>query len=96
MRIRYTVLMVRKTKFYRWSAKIERSTLPELQDLAEHLGFVVATPGGKMGDPSPPALLDAVAAAHRNDPDGARLMFKTLLAAHGLLPQPPTAHSAEP
>ena len=70
--------MVRKTKFYRWSAKIERSTLGELQNLAESLGFVVSTPGGKQGDASPPALLDALAAAYRRDPDGVRLAFKVL------------------
>lgn len=61
--------MAAKRKYYRWSAKIDRGTLPRLQALAESLGFIVTTPGGKMGDPSPPALLDALATAYNRDPE---------------------------
>jgi hypothetical protein len=75
MHIRYTVghregdSMARKTNFYRWSAKIKRETLPDLQELARDLGFVVEAPGGFVGNPSPPDLLDALAAAYERDPD---------------------------
>lgn len=55
------------TPFYRWSAKIRRDTLPELQALAATLGFVVDTPGRHDGDPATPKLLDALAAAYRAD-----------------------------
>lgn len=66
------------TPFYRWSAKIERSTLAELQSLAAELGFIVQTPGVHHGDPSPPKMLDSLAAAYRRNPDGVRLALKTL------------------
>ena len=82
--------MVRKTKFYRWSAKIERNTLLALQAMAESLGFIVTAPGGKLGNASPPALLDALAAAYRADPGGTRLALKVLLSENGLLPVPPS------
>ena len=55
------------TPFYRWSAKIRRDTLPELQKLASNLGFIVNTPGRHDGDPATPKLLDALAAAYRAD-----------------------------
>lgn len=60
--------MTAKRKYYRWSAKINRDTLPTLQTIAGELGFLVETPGGKLGDPSPPAMLDALAAAYRAEP----------------------------
>ena len=82
--------MAAKRKYYRWSAKIDRGTLPRLQALAESLGFIVTTPGGKMGDPSPPALLDALAAAYDRDPGGTHLALKVLLKANGLLPTRPS------
>ena len=53
--------------FYRWSAKIRRDTLPELQSLASNLGFIVNTPGRHDGEPATPKLLDALAAAYRAD-----------------------------
>ena len=81
--------MAAKRKYYRWSAKIERGTLSTLQTLAESLGFVVTTPGGKLGDPSPPAFLDALAACHIADPGGTHLALKDLLTANDLLPERP-------
>ncbi len=64
--------------FYRWSAKIQRDTLPELQSLSGGLGFIVTTPGAHDGDPSPPKMLDALAAAYRRDPAGVKLAFRVL------------------
>ena len=66
------------TPFYRWSAKIQRDTLPDLQALADSLGFIVETPGRHDGKPATPKLLDALAAAYRRDPAGVKLMMKTL------------------
>lgn len=74
------------TPFYRWSAKIQRDTLSELQQLAAGLGFIVATPGAHHGDASPPKFLDALAECHRRDPGGTHLALKVLLGANGLLP----------
>lgn len=68
----------RKSTYYRWSAKIDRGTLPTIQALAANLGFIVDTPGGFHGDPSPPAMLDALAAAYRRDPAGVKLAFRVL------------------
>ena len=87
--------MVRKTKFYRWSAKIERNTLLALQAMAESLGFIVTAPGGKLGNASPPALLDALAAAYRRDPAGTHLALKVILDANGLRPSTPTPADAD-
>ncbi len=87
--------MVRKTKFYRWSAKIERNTLLALQAMAESLGFIVTAPGGKLGNASPPALLDALAAAYRADPGGTHLALKVILDANGLRPSTPTPADAD-
>lgn len=61
--------MAKRAYTWVWTARIKRETLPTLQDLAERLGFVVMRKGGKLGDPSPPALLDALAAAYRDNPD---------------------------
>lgn len=68
----------RKSTYYRWSAKIDRETLPTIQALAANLGFIVETPGGFEGNPSPPAMLDALAAAYRRDPAGVKLAFRVL------------------
>lgn len=81
--------MAAKRKYYRWSAKIDRGTLPKLQVLAESLGFIVTTPGGKLGDPSPPAMLDAIAECYEADPGGTTLALMVLLRENGLLPERP-------
>lgn len=75
--------MARKTNFYRWSAKIDRETLPELQKLAQQLGFVVTAPGGFVGEPSPPALLDALAAAYERNPDAVLAALRDLGITRG-------------
>lgn len=72
--------------FYRWSAKIQKDTLPDLQELAASLGFIVTTPGRHDGDASPPKLLDSLAAAYRRDPDGVRMALKVL----GVIAEKPT------
>ncbi len=59
--------MARRAKYYRWSARIEKETLRELQLVASHLGFIVTTPGATQGKPSPPDMLDSLAAAYRRD-----------------------------
>ena len=93
--ISYTVLMVRKVKYYRWSSKIDRETLPALQAIAAGLDFLVTTPGGKEGQPSPPDLLDALAACYLAAPDDTLAALAALLAAHDLLPvTPPDAPDA--
>jgi hypothetical protein len=53
---------------YTWKARIDKETLPVLQEMAAKLGHIVSVPGGKFGDPSPPALLNALAAAYQRDP----------------------------
>jgi len=72
----------RKSTYYRWSAKIDRETLPLLQGLAANLGFIVNAPGGFHGDPSPPAMLDALAAAYERDPAAVKQGFTEL----GIIP----------
>lgn len=59
--------MARKYK-YRYQASIDRETLPHIQALSRDLGFLVETPGTYYGEPSPPALLDSLAAVYRTDP----------------------------
>lgn len=58
------------TRAYKWTwnARIEKQTLSDLQEISEELGFLVDTPGTYHGNPSPPALLDALATAYRDDP----------------------------
>jgi hypothetical protein len=68
--------MARK-KYYRWSAMIQRETLPELRELAEGLGFLVTATGGLKGNPSPAAFLDALAAAYLNDPDALKSCLRS-------------------
>ncbi len=59
--------MVKRAYKWVWTARIEKDSLIALQELASNLGFIVNTPGGFHGDPSPPAMLDALAAAYRAD-----------------------------
>lgn len=93
--ISYTVSMVRKVKYYRWSSKIDPATLPALQAIAARLGFIVTTPGAKQGDASPPDLLDAIAECHRRDPDDTAATLAAMLDANGLLPATPDAPATE-
>ena len=60
-----------------------------MQELAGDLDFRVTTPSRFLGDPSAPAMLDALAAAYRADPGGTKLALKVLLQANDLLPEPP-------
>ena len=71
---------------WKWTATIKRESLTELQDLAARLGFLVTSPGGLTGRPSPADLLDALAECHRRDPGGTRMALKTLLGENRLLP----------
>lgn len=71
---------------WKWTATIKRQSLNELQDIAARLGFVVTSPGGLTGRPSPADLLDALAECHRRDPGGTRMALKVLLRENGLLP----------
>ena len=75
---------------WKWTATIKRESLTELQDLAARLGFLVTSPGGLTGRPSPADLLDALAECHRRDPGGTRLALKVLLGENRLLPAPPS------
>ena len=57
-----------------------------LTDLAAGLGFIVTRPGTYYGKPSPPAMLDALAAAYATDPVQTRRVLKSILEAKGVLP----------
>lgn len=46
--------------------------------MARDLGFVANAPGYHMGHPSPPDLLDSLAAAYERDPAAVRLALKVL------------------
>ena len=81
--------MAKRAYRWVWTARIDQDSLPELQKLADRLGFIVTTPGGFYGDPSAPAMLDALAAAYRADPGGTTLALKVLLDANDLLPERP-------
>ncbi len=59
--------MVKRVYRWKWTAAIDPLSLPLLQGLAKALGFTVKRHGGFHGDPSPPAMLDALAAAYRAD-----------------------------
>lgn len=72
---------------WKWTARIKRESLPLLQALAGGLGFIIDAPGGYQGEPSAPAMLDALAVAYRRDPGGTHLALKVLLEANGLLPE---------
>lgn len=80
--------MAKRAYKWVWTARINQDSLPELQRLADSLGFLVTVPGGFYGDPSAPALLDALATAYRKDPGGTALALKVVLKANGLLPAP--------
>jgi hypothetical protein len=70
---------------YAWKASIDRETLPVLQEIAGKLGYIVDVPGGNFGNPSPPAFLDALAAAYQRDPAG---LLAALRAAGAASQQP--------
>jgi len=74
---------------WKWTATIKRESLTTLQDMAVTLGFLVTSPGGLTGRPSPADMLDALAAAYRRDPEGVALAFRVL----GVVP--PDAPPAE-
>lgn len=72
---------------YLWTARIDPSTLPALQALAADLGHFISHPGASYGDPSPPALLDALAAAYRVNPTAVTVALRKLgLTGDGLPP----------
>lgn len=49
-----------------------------LQDMALELGYVVTSPGGLTGRPSPADMIDALAAAYRADPGGVHMALKVI------------------
>jgi hypothetical protein len=59
--------MAKRPYRWKWTATIEPESLIELQKLAVNLGYIVDVPGGFQGNPSPAAMLDALAAAYRAD-----------------------------
>lgn len=63
---------------YAYKVRIAEGTLPALQALAGDLAFTVDTPGRYLGEPSPAAMFNALAAAYTRDPDAVRLAFKVL------------------
>lgn len=63
---------------YYWKSRIQRDTLPALRELAGALNFYVDAPGGFHGDPSPPALLDALAGRWRDDPETVAAALRAL------------------
>lgn len=74
--------MVKRAYKWVWTARIEKDSLIALQGLASNLGFIVNAPGGFHGDPSPPAMLDALAAAYERDPAAVKQGFTEL----GIIP----------
>ena len=71
------------TRNYRWtwSARIQKETLVALQGMAAGLGYVVTQASRYQGQPSPPDMLDALAAAYRADPAGTLAALRALLNA---------------
>lgn len=63
---------------WKWTATINRETLTRLQEMAQGLGYVVTSPGGLTGRPSPSDMLDALAAAYAADPGGVHLALKVI------------------
>ena len=59
--------MSKRAYRWMWTARIQPDTLTKLQELAQNLGYVVDAPGGFLGEPSPAAMLDALAAAYERD-----------------------------
>jgi hypothetical protein len=70
--------MAKRPYRWKWTAPIQRETLTSLQSLAESLAFVVQTPGGFEGTPSPAAMLDSLAAAYERDPRAVRDALRAL------------------
>ena len=71
------------TRNYRWTwnARIQKETLAALQTMAGELGFLVTQASRYQGKPSPPDMLDALAAAYRLDPVATLDALRTLLNA---------------
>ena len=71
------------TRNYRWTwnARIQKETLAALQAMAAELGFVVTQASRYQGKPSPPDMLDALAAAYRLDPAATLDALRALLNA---------------
>lgn len=63
---------------WRWTAPIERDTLPVLQELADVLGFIVTGSNAFTGQPAPADMLDELAAAFRRDPEGTVYTLRVL------------------
>lgn len=70
--------MAKRAYRWKWTAAIEPDTLTVLQELSTSLGFFVERPGGKMGLPSPADMLDAIAAAYRENPDAVAEAMRSL------------------
>ena len=70
------------TRNYRWTwnARIQKDTLAALQTMAGELGFVVPQASRYQGKPSPPDMLDALAAAYRANPPATLDALRALLA----------------
>lgn len=83
--------MAKRAYKWVWTARIKPETLDGLQELSTGLGFVVEAPGGFQGNPSPPAMLDALATAYKRDPGGVKLAFKAL----GIIPVGEATHNSE-
>lgn len=80
---------------WRWTAPIQRDTLPALQDLAARLGFVVTGNNAFTGQAAPADMLDAIATCFTADATGTVAALAALLDAHGLLPATPPDAAAE-
>ena len=81
--------MAKRAYKWVWTARIEQDSLPELQKLADSLGFLVTVRGGFYGEPSVRDFLHALAAAYTRDPGGTHLALKVLLRENGLLSERP-------
>ena len=70
------------TRNYRWTwnARIQKETLAALQTMAGELGFLVTQASRYQGKPSPPDMLDALAAAYRANPAAVLASLGALLA----------------
>ena len=66
---------------WKWTATIKKETLISLQQLAAGLGFVVTSPGGLFGQPSPADMLDALAAAYERNPGAVAASLAAVLNA---------------
>ena len=77
---------IRKDTIKDYRPVLSLTARDSLFDLAGELGFIVARHGTYHGQPSVSDMLEAIATVARLDLAGTRLMFKTLLDAHDLLP----------